>query len=112
MNEAAALERLSVTFKVAGDLLGVSARTIRRLVDDGTLYVVTIRGARRVDMDSLRAYKAANTGAGCRTAEGGRHSGGSATQRQAAKELESLLAPRGSRKPRHLKLVVGSKPTG
>lgn len=104
-------ERLSITFEGAGAMLGVSARTIRRLVDAGELGLVKIRGARRIDVDSLRTYKAAHTGAGCRTAERDRPSGGSATQRQAAKELENLLAPRAARKPRHLRLVSASKPT-
>lgn len=108
---SAVVEPLAVSYADAGDMLGVSERTVRRLVDAGDLLVTRIRGARRIDLESLRAYQAANTGTRCRIAGRALPSGGSATQRQAARELENLLAPPAGKKPRHLRVVGGSKPT-
>ena len=103
---------LLLTFEGAAEALGVSARTVRRMVDAGELPYIRIRGAVRLPCDALRAWIAQHQrNAPCPTADQAAPSGGSPTRTTAARELESLLAPRTERKLRHLRLVEGSKRT-
>jgi excisionase family DNA binding protein len=48
---------LAMNYESAGRLLGVSERTVRRLVANGELPRVEIGGCSRVTVDDLRAYK-------------------------------------------------------
>lgn len=106
------LAPLLATFEEAAEVLSVSARTVRRMVDARELPYIRVRGAVRVPYDGLRAWIAKNARSECPTVETTAPIGGSVTRPQAARELESLLAPRTGKKPRHLRLVDGSKRTG
>ncbi len=48
--------RLALTYEQAGERLGVSSRTIRRLVEAGTLPAVEVASARRIRATDLVAF--------------------------------------------------------
>ena len=50
------MQLLTLTYEAAARRLGVSARTVRRLVADGALAAVSIAGARRIRTADLGAY--------------------------------------------------------
>ena len=121
-------DKLLVTYAEAAEMLSVNARTVRRLVDKGDLdkVYVTPRSP-RIPVVSLNRYVAflpqpcytsSPEGLAVRAPEPGdgpwpdaqtkmastrgrtRSSGGRATQTQAARELDALLAPPTARTPR------------
>jgi excisionase family DNA binding protein len=47
--------KLLVSKKVAGEALSVSARTVSRMIDDGALPSVKIRGRVRIPVSALRS---------------------------------------------------------
>jgi excisionase family DNA binding protein len=60
---AVALEPLLTVAQVA-EALGVAAKTVYRLVDDGELECVRVRGALRFEPATVRAYVEAHRRAG------------------------------------------------
>ncbi|WP_366943402.1 helix-turn-helix domain-containing protein [Nevskia sp.] len=94
---------LCVTFDDAAARLQVSKRTIYRMVDDGDLATVYVRGAARISYNSLVAYvegRSQQRKPLCLTAAKTQPSGGSATPRRTVVELASLLAQRRTPKPK------------
>ena len=58
VDDAVMQEKLILTYKEAGDVLGVSDRTVRRLAASGELATVVVNGRRAVHRDDLVAYAA------------------------------------------------------
>ncbi len=86
---------LALTFGEAGRCLGVSDRTIRRLIEAGELEFVKVRGAVRIPYGALARYVASNTQCRPKSAGAGHRAGSrSGATARAARELESLLARR------------------
>ncbi|NNC24231.1 helix-turn-helix domain-containing protein [Salinisphaera sp. USBA-960] len=94
---------LAITIQAAADSLAVSPRTVRRMLDDGELIAVHIRGARRVQYASLLDV--------CRTEKTDPHTGSPATSTHAAGELDDLLAQRTTRKPKRSRASGAPKST-
>jgi len=55
-------ERLLLNIEVAAAVLSVSRRSVRRLISDGTLQLVKVRGAARVRTADVLAYGERITG--------------------------------------------------
>jgi excisionase family DNA binding protein len=51
-----AAQPIAVSFKTAGQLIEMSEQTVRRMVDDGEIASVWIKGKRRVPVSSLAQY--------------------------------------------------------
>lgn len=85
-----------LTYDQAAEVLGVSPRTVRRMVDRGQLPVVNLSArCHRIDPDDIDRMIQANKQVReneCRTAGKTAPTGTSRTPTQAARELESLLA--------------------
>lgn len=64
-------KRLLVKIDEAAELLGVSCRTVRRLVAMDELALVKVRGSSRLCVEDIRAYVA-----GLKTQQRGKGSGG------------------------------------
>ncbi len=47
------LERLAYTYQEAADLLSISLVTIKRMVHDGELKAISLRGAKRITAEAL-----------------------------------------------------------
>lgn len=105
---------LALTLDDAGVQLGVSARTVRRIMDSGELSFIKVRGALRIPFESLQQYVAdhAQRMSQCPTAPTIPQTGRSVTPIRAAKELENLLAQRITKKPARLRRKRNSKPIG
>lgn len=64
MSRSRAVERLAVTVAEAAEMLALSDRTVERMIDDGTLRSVRLRGARRVLTASINKLLEAGDGKG------------------------------------------------
>jgi excisionase family DNA binding protein len=51
-----ATQPIAVSFKTAGQLIEMSEQTVRRMVDDGEIASVWIKGKRRVPVSALAQY--------------------------------------------------------
>lgn len=64
MSRSRSVERLAVTVAEAAEMLALSDRTVERMIDDGTLRSVRLRGARRVLTASINKLLEAGDGQG------------------------------------------------
>lgn len=86
-----------VTFQTAAEQLSVSTRTIRRMVDSGSLPVVKIGASTRIPYQALIAYAEGNE---CRIDRKAARTGISAIQRPTGAGLGKVLELRLLRKQR------------